>query len=234
MIDSFKWSNENGYVKIEELISSPCVMCGDGGTQACNINYNDKKSKCTIALGHDSPFFPLISIVDADGSVYPASSQLNTWSGKLTTYKVPKNNRVCLLQMKANGVSSMPHGVCSGGGIPPEPTPAVCSASNVVLEHGALSSSSLDGSTIKNNVNVECNQSTMIHLSLSGYNGSLGLKLAEGLYSKIMIGGKSGDVGVNVLVTNSTSIEIISKLSASGSIDAGDYSGVVVMALDII
>lgn len=241
MINSFKWSNENGYIKIEELNATACNYCGNAGTQACNLNYSDKKSSCAIVLvyvpGTNANTIPnaLVRIVDSDGSMYAAASQLNSWSGKVTQAKVPASNKVCLMQLKgSDSMGGMPFGVCSGGGIPPVPVPAVCSANNVTIDHGEVSSASLDGNVNKTNVTVQCSEKATVHLSLSNYNSSLGLKLAEGLYSKITIGGKNGDVGSNVVVNGTTLVEITSQLSTSGTVTAGSYSGVAVMVLDVL
>ena len=124
-----------------------------------------------------------------------------------------------------------PNQVC---GLMPPPQ-GVCSTPDLIeFDHGTVSSD-FSVSELVQSFNVECNMDFNAAILLTMLDNSSRLKLGDNLYSTLMI---NGEYATNAnkkfnLKTGSNNIEISSRLSRSGEIKSGDYSGQTVMILSM-
>ncbi|EPN2807051.1 hypothetical protein ACTWOG_004798 [Serratia marcescens] len=96
---------------------------------------------------------------------------------------------------------------------------------DILLGHGVLSSSDVNGSLVKKYVNIACSGKANVTFSFDGNDGDI--HLFEGVFSRVKVNDRNLPATLNVNGTENISVS--SELHSGNGVLAGDFSGSAVM-----
>jgi hypothetical protein len=102
------------------------------------------------------------------------------------------------------------------------------------INHRDLPDNKIDGASASTQLNLRCRGTASVTVTASRTNSSgVQLKSDGSLYSKVTINGKDATEGIRVDVTDgqTTKMDITSKLSSSGTVTPGKFSGSTVITI---
>lgn len=124
--------------------------------------------------------------------------------------------------------TTLPNQVC---GLMPPPIGVCSTPDSIEFDHGTVNTN-FDTSELVKSFNIECNMDLSAGITLSMLDNSSRMKLGDNLYSTLMINDAViSNANKMNLKTGANNFKMTSRLSKTGEIKNGDYSGQTVMIL---
>lgn len=229
-VTDFSWSiHSEGLVinKASAVVTYPGQLCFGGGTCGLSVGISSQGSQVQTV------FKILTSGTPTTFTSEVAAQYINNISNYVIPNITDANSRVCLfLHSNKNGADShgLLPGVCSGGGIPPDPEPVSCELNmdNNLFNFGDISAAAFQAAgaggkpagvnTLKRTLSVACTSATSsrAYLRMTTSKASGNMLVSSNADVGFLMSAGEDDPAVNPLTPNLSSSRYPVTLDSSG------------------